>query len=202
MVFPGSRDELSLRRAARGDRRHLERFYEAHVDDLYAYLFYRVGRDATLAEEAVQETFARALQRLSSYDASRGSVRAWLRSLSRNVVRDLIKSHRRTRDLIDIWDRIDESLAQVFAALDRAPLPPELFGREETRELVSMAVANLPEKYRQVLVQKYVDGESVASLSQQMSLSEDAVKSLLARARRAFKETFAALGNELGRVPA
>ena len=36
-----------------GDRRAIERFYDAHVDGLYAFVFYRVGRDASLAEDVV-----------------------------------------------------------------------------------------------------------------------------------------------------
>ena len=92
-----------------------------------------------------------------------------------------------------MWDRIDETLAQVYAALDREPLTDEVIEREETRDLVNVTIAHLPERYRRVLEQKYVGGESLAELAQQMDVSEDAAKSMLARARRAFRDTFVAL---------
>jgi RNA polymerase sigma-70 factor (ECF subfamily) len=50
-----------LRAAQRGDREAIGRFYDEHVDGLYTFVFYRVGRDAALAEDDVQETFALAL---------------------------------------------------------------------------------------------------------------------------------------------
>lgn len=186
-------DELALRRVRRGDCRALKQFYEQHVDGLYAFVFYRVGRDETLAEDVVQETFLTALDRMDAYDAERGSVATWLCVLSRNVIRRNLKSHRRSQELQAMWDRIDETLAQVFAALDREPLTDEVIEREETRDLVNVTIAHLPDRYRKVLEQKYIGGESLADLAQQMDVSEDAAKSMLARARRAFRDTFVAL---------
>lgn len=92
-----------------------------------------------------------------------------------------------------MWDRIDETFAQVFAALDHEPLSDEVIAREETRDLVNVTIAHLPERYRAVLEQKYVGGDSMAELAARLEVSEDAAKSLLARARRAFRETFVAL---------
>ena len=46
-----------------------------------------------------------------------------------------------------MWNRIDSSLAELFSALDGGPLSDEMVAREETRELVSMTVANLPDRY-------------------------------------------------------
>ena len=186
-------DELALRRVRRGDASALEQFYEQHVDGLYAFVFYRVGHDKTIAEDVVQETFLTALDRMDAYDAERGSVATWLCVLSRNVIRRNLKSHRRSQELLAMWDRIDETLAQVYAALDREPLSDEVIEREETRDLVNVTIAHLPEKYRKVLEQKYVGGDSLADLAQQMDVSEDAAKSMLARARRAFRDTFIAL---------
>jgi RNA polymerase sigma-70 factor (ECF subfamily) len=189
-----------LRAAARGDAAAVGRFYDAHVDSLYAFVFYRVGRDATLAEDVVQETFARALGRVADYDPARGSVVAWLCTLSRNVIRDQLRSHRRSEELADTWERIDASLAQIFESLEDAPLPGDILERVETRALVNMTITHLPEQYRVVLARKYVDGDSLETLSKELGLSVDAVKSLLARARRAFRDTFATLGHAFSEV--
>ena len=186
-----TRGDLPAARA--GDRVAIGRLYDAHVDGLYAFVFYRVGRDAALAEDVVQETFALALSREAAYDPARGSVGSWLTTLSRNVIRDHLREHRRTDDLADAWERIDATLAQTFAAMAEHPLPGEVLERAETRDLVHMAVAHLPEQYRTALSRKYVDGESLETLAGELGLSIDATKSLLARARRAFRDTFATL---------
>jgi len=196
---PGAGSEV-LRAARAGDRTAIGRFYDTHVDGLYAFVFYRVGRDAALAEDVVQETFAIALSRTADYDADRGSLGTWLTILSRNVIRDHLRAHQRTDQLQATWERIDATLAQTFAAMAERPLPGEVLERAETRDLVHMAVANLPEQYRTALNRKYVDGESLETLAGELGISVDATKSLLARARRAFRETFAALSANLSEV--
>jgi RNA polymerase sigma-70 factor (ECF subfamily) len=180
-------------RVAGGDRAALRQLFSEQVDAVYAYVFYRVGGDPSLAEDATQETFARALDRAADYDPARGSVRAWLLTTSRNAVRDILRAHHRGNELAARWEQIDGTLAQIFAALDREPLSDEMIERGETRDLVNMAFANLPEKYRAVLAARYVEGDSVADLAGRHNLTDAAAKSLLARARRAFRETFAAL---------
>ena len=189
-----------LRAALDGDRDAIARFYDAHVDGLYTFVFYRVGRDAPLAEDVVQETFALALSRKADYDAARGSVGSWLTVLSRNVIRDHLRAHKRTDELAATWERIDATLAQTFAAMAERPLPGDVLERAETRDLVHMAVANLPEQYRNALTRKYVDGESLETLAGELGISVDATKSLLARARRAFRDTFATLSANLAEV--
>jgi RNA polymerase sigma-70 factor (ECF subfamily) len=193
---PGS----DLRAAQAGDRLAIGRFYDAHVDGLYAFVFYRVGRDAALAEDVVQETFTLALAKRETYDAARGSVASWLTVLSRNVIRDHLREHRRADALQTTWERIDATLAQTFAAMAERPLPGEVLERAETRDLVHMAVANLPEQYRTALTRKYVDGESLETLASELGISVDATKSLLARARRSFRDTFATLSAHFSEV--
>ncbi len=189
-----------LRAARSGDRQAIERFYEAHVDGLYTFVYYRVGRDTALAEDVVQETFTQALSKQAEYDAGRGSVGSWLTILSRNVIRDHLRDHKRSDELATTWDRIDATLAQTFAAMAERPLPGEVLERAETRDLVHMAVANLPEQYRNALTRKYVDGESLETLAGELGISVPATKSLLARARRAFRDTFSTLSTNLSEV--
>lgn len=192
--------DADLRAAAAGDREALARLYDAHVDGLYAFVFYRAGRDAALAEDIVQETFTAALVRVADYDSGRGSLASWLTTLSRNVIRDHLRSHRRAAETAERWDRIDVSLAQLYDALARTPLTDDVMARAETRDLVNMTIAHLPETYRTALAGKYVDGKSLEDLARDLGLSVDAAKSLLARARRAFKETFSTLGHALSEV--
>jgi RNA polymerase sigma-70 factor (ECF subfamily) len=58
---------------------------------------------------------------------------------------------------------------------------------------VHLAIAGLASNHREVLTRKYVHGDSLHDLGARLGISEDAVKSLLARARRAFRDAFAAI---------
>jgi RNA polymerase sigma-70 factor, ECF subfamily len=186
--------------AGRGQPAAIEQLFDQHADALYAFAFFRVGRDATLAEDIVQETLSLALAKTAEFDASRGSVAAWLINMSRNVIRDHVRQHRRGSQLAATWEKIDLSLSQVFAAMAEQPLPGDVLDRQETRDLVHMAIANLPPQYRTVLLRKYIDDASMTVVAQELGISEDATKSLLARARRAFRDAFFAISNEFAEV--
>lgn len=202
-------DAERLSKARAGDDAAIVDLYERHVAGLWAFVFYRVGRDPVLCEDVVQETFLLALERSGAdarvtqpgspsvkparFDPERGSLGGWLCGLSRNVIRKHLRAIRRGHELGQRWERIDATLAQTFSNLDTIPLSDELLEREETRDLVQMTIANLPDDYRDALERKYVRGESLRELAIAHACSESAAKSMLARARRAFKNAFAAL---------
>ncbi len=52
---------------------------------------------------------------------------------------------------------------------------------------------HLPSRYARALEMKYVNGNSVFEIAQDLGLSEKAAESLLTRARNAFKDRFRAL---------
>lgn len=187
------REAEAFARARAGDAAAIATVYEAQVEALWAFVFYRVGRDPILCEDVVSETFLIALERGEDFDPKRGSLRAWLQQLSRNVVRKHRRAIERGRELSQTWAHIDATLVQVFQGLEQAPLGDEVLAREETRDLVNMTIANLPDDYRDALERKYLGGESMRELAARFDLSEAAAKSLLARARRAFREAFVSI---------
>lgn len=185
-----------LRAVAQGDASALRRFYEACVDALYTFVFYRVGKDPALAEDVVQETFLTAMQRHGDFDADRGTLRGWVCQLSRNVIRSHLKAHRRHAE-IDMWDRVDHKLVTAFERMEREALADDVLEQREVQDLVHMAMGHLADHHRRLLERKYLEDATLADLSVELGVSEDAVKSMLARARRAFREAFQTLGRSL-----
>ncbi len=188
-------DAALLRTAAAGDSSALARLYAAHVDSLYAFAFYRAGRDPAIAEDIVHDTLLDALRNAPLFDPARGPLRAFLLTRARNVARTHLRDHHRSHALAAAWDQREATLAQIFQALGGSPAGDELLAREETRELVHLAIAGLATNHRHALTRKYLHGDSIELLGQQLGVSDDAAKSLLARARRAFRDAFDALRN-------
>ena len=170
----------------------LETWFNLHADAVYGFAFYRVGRNADLAAEVTQETFTRAMGRLDAFDPDRGPMVSWLCTMSRNCIRDVLRQ-RGHQPLAALWDSVDRSLLRMGAELDRTPMSVEVAESKETQDLVGMTLANLPEHYRVVLQAKYMDDKTLQQIAAERSVSVDAVKGLLKRARKAFKQTFAAL---------
>jgi len=176
-----------------GDPQALAAWFTDHVDAVYAFVFYRVGRDRDLAADVTQSTFAKALEQLDRYDPERGTMATWLRLLSRNVIRDTLTAHRKAAQLQTTWDNVDTSLRRIYENMDSELLPDEALERAETRSLVGMALANLPPQYREVLEAKYMDDHSLNEIATRHATTLDSVKSMLRRARAAFRDTFLTL---------
>jgi RNA polymerase sigma-70 factor (ECF subfamily) len=186
-------DAALLRAAAAGDPGAVTRLYAAHVDALYAFAFYRAGRDPALAEDIVHDTLLDALRHAPQFEPSRGDLRAFLLMRLRNVARASLRDHHRSHALATAWDQREATLVQIFQSLEGAPPGDELLARAETRELVHLAIAGLADNHRVALTRKYLHGDTLEALGQRLGVSDDAAKSLLARARRAFRDAFAAL---------
>ena len=178
-----------------GDPAALQSWFDQHVDGLYGFIYYRVGNDAQAAADVTQATFERALEKLGEFDPGRGSMATWLRITSRNLIRDHLKVCKRNVPLEALWSRLDSVLESHFSEIDDRQLPDEVLEAGETRELVSMTLANLPNKYREVLDAKYLEEQSLESIAAARGTSIDSVKAMLRRARAAFRATFQTLAD-------
>jgi len=179
----------------------VERWFLRHADALYTFAYYRVGRDDALAEDIVQETFLTALGRIEEYDPGRGAMLPWLTYTARNCIRTALRRRGLASPVGDAWEAIDAKLAAAFRRLDAAPLPDEAVQRRETAELVQMALANIPEKYRLALRSHYCRDRSLEEIAAAQGTTSSAVKSLLHRARLAFKAAFQTIAGSLEQGP-
>jgi RNA polymerase sigma-70 factor, ECF subfamily len=188
------------RRALAGDADAVKALADAVLEPLYRFCLYRVGRNAHLCEEVVQEVLVRALRDLERYDPTRSAdnVFPWLTGLARNEISRVLSRERSMVSLEALWARMDQELLDLYDRLESEPLADDVLIREETRELVNATMSQLPPHYRQALEAKYVDGQSVRDLAEWGRTTEKAVESQLTRARKAFKATFLTLCRNLG----
>jgi RNA polymerase sigma-70 factor (ECF subfamily) len=161
--------------AQRGDAEAFGQIYDAYVDSIYRYLYYRVGSHA-LAEDLTSETFLRALRRIDSFTWQGKDIGAWFVTIARNLVTDHVKSSRfrlevTTADMLDA-DRADDGIEE------------EVLGRLQSAVLLD-AIRQLKAEQQECIVLRFLQGLSVAETSAVMRRSEGAVKQLQLRAVRA-----------------
>ncbi len=77
-----------------------------------------VTRDPALADDVAQEAFLRAWRAASTYDSVRGSVAAWLLTITRNVAIDAVRARRATPSDDDELDRLVQSTLGAAAGHD------------------------------------------------------------------------------------
>ena len=176
---------------------------QAALGPLYRFCFYRLGRNRHLCEEVVQETLVRAIRQLGDYEPERaeGRIFPWLVGLARNEIRRTLAHENAAASLETLWNRMDGQLRDLYARLESEPYGDEVLAREETREMVGATMSQLPPRYRETLEAKYLGGKSVRTLAADWGISEKAVESQLARARKAFRTVFVALAQNLNVEP-
>jgi RNA polymerase sigma-70 factor (ECF subfamily) len=81
--------------------------------------------------------------------------------------------------------------------LDTTVFPEELLERKETAELVRMALTHLPFRYQVALRRRYFEELSLHEMAALEGSSEGAMKVLLHRARKAFRDAFETISASL-----
>ncbi|MGE0626595.1 MAG: sigma-70 family RNA polymerase sigma factor [Hyphomicrobiaceae bacterium] len=135
----------------------------------------RILGDHSEAEDAVQEAFLRLWQSGDGLEFGASGARPWLRRVVSNLCIDRIRAGRRT----EVTDEIPEL----------ETLPDQLTGIEEGElaARVEAALNALPERQRQALVLFHYEGLSQIEVGAALGISDEAVESLLSRARRALR---------------
>jgi len=175
----------------------IERWFLRNADAVYTFVFYRLGRDEELATDVVQQTFTTALEKIEEYDPQRGTMLAWLTTLSRNCIRQALRQAGRFEGHCDLWENVDRTLLAAYGKIATLALPEHAVERAETAELVQMALSSIPGNYQQVLRQRYYQDRPVKEIACTCGMTEGAVKSLLHRARLAFKTAFQTLAESM-----
>jgi RNA polymerase sigma-70 factor (ECF subfamily) len=130
-----------------------------------AAIAYTVLGDHQLAEDAAQESFARALVRIKSL-RERAKFAPWLAAICRNVAKDMVSSKAKQVRKKDI------------SQVDKAENP------DENYRAVRRAIEQLPESTKELVVLRYYDGLSYEQISSVLGISKASINGKLTRAKR------------------
>ncbi len=129
------------------------------------------------AEDAVSAAFARAYERRATFDVRRGSLPVWLGAIVRNEVTDRLRGRtRRPTAPLDAGAEIagDDDVAGAAE-------------RGETQARLMAALAQLPERDRQIVAWRFGYGLTNREIARRMGADERVVSVWLLRAMRRLK---------------
>lgn len=135
----------------------------------------RMLRDDAEAEDVAQEAFLRLWRTSATLEVGTAGVRPWLRRVVSNLCIDRLRGSARQTVTDEVPEQIEEP-----RQLDRLE-------RQELSGKVDAALKALPERQRLALTLFHFEGMSQSEVASVMGISDEAVESLLARARRALK---------------
>jgi RNA polymerase sigma-70 factor (ECF subfamily) len=176
MTTAGARGQSPVRQVDRRiDDGTLTQLYDEHAAVLLGYARRLTAGDEQRAEDAVQETMLRAWRHPEAFREGRGSPRAWLMTVVRNIVVDDVRARRArpTEVAGDQTERLVEPADDIEAAVQSWT--------------VTEALTSLSPSHRAVLVATYYRGLSVAEAAEELGIPAGTVKSRTYYALRALQ---------------
>lgn len=167
-------DAVLVAQVAAGESGAFAVLVSRHVAAISGIARRMLGDDAE-AEDVTQEAFLKLWRLGGGLVVDANGVRPWLRRVVSNLAIDRIRSRRRME--------VTDDLPEVPVAADQLAV---LEG-EATAARVDQVLQALPERQRLALTLFHFEGLSQREVAASMSISDEAVESLLARARRGLK---------------
>ena len=174
-----------MARLAQGDRDALTPLVERHYGRLYRIaLGYLRQRDDAL--DVVQEAFVKAFQAAGRWDGS-ADAGPWLSRITVNLAIDRWRRNRRRGQTFSPLAEGDH--LEVLA--DTGPAPDRGVMRREASDRLSLALQELPERQRAIVVLRHYQELSLEEIATTLGMSLGTVKSSLHRALHRMRATLA-----------
>ncbi len=159
----------------------LRALHDQHAHALWSFVVRLTGGDRARAEDVVQETLLRAWRSPQLVDESRGSARGWLFTVARRIV-------------IDEWRTARSRHEVVTDTVPERPVEADATDRIVDHQVVTAALRTLSPDHREVLLECYLRGASVAEAAATLGIPPGTVKSRTHYALRALRLALEEMG--------
>lgn len=181
-------EEALLARYAQGDRMAARVLVLRLSPRLLSYVS-RLLRDRAEAEDVVQEALLRLWRMAPDWRSGEARVTTWLYRVATNLVTDRLRAGQRRR-----LSALDEAAEPA----DDAPGAVARLIEADRMAALDAALASLPERQRQAVILRHLEGLSNPEIATILEIGVEAVESLTARGKRALAAALAGQRAELG----
>jgi RNA polymerase sigma-70 factor, ECF subfamily len=161
-----------------GDQNAMAALYDRYSSIVYSVAL-RVLSDTGAAEDVLQDVFMQLWRNPSAFDASRGSLGAWLAVIARNRAIDALRKRRPESDIEDTVISVETDMANEA---DRA----------RSAEKVRGILRSMPPAQRSALEMAYFEGlthtEIAAKTGEPLGTIKTRIRAGLTTLRKAFQE--------------
>lgn len=163
------------------DEKTFRLFYNQYYKQVFNFI-YRKTKKYHLAEELTQDTFIDFLDALRDF-RYQSSLKTFIFSIAKNKTIDWMRKKKIKTFIFSMFpDYVIEGLKVV--------LMDEEIEKKALTKKIAHVFSKLPNDYRKILRQKYIEEVKVDQIAQDFSLGFKATESLLFRARKAFMKIF------------
>jgi RNA polymerase sigma-70 factor (ECF subfamily) len=167
-------DEIIVQRVRTGDLNAFAQLYERYKTNIYAYC-HRLLQNQSSAEDALQNTFLKAYQSISTLDDP-AAFKYWLFKIARNEVYTILRKSKSNGhiksldDAEDIWD-------------EETPFSKAV--QTNTVDIIQQLLGQLKTEYREVLILREYEQLTYVEIAALTGDTESSVKSRIFKARKA-----------------
>ena len=158
-----------VEQAQAGDSQAFARLYDAYVERVSRYIYFRVAEERDM-EDLVSQVFLKAWEKLDHYQPGRSPFIAWLYTIARNLVIDHYRTKKNTLPL-------DEAIAMP----SDVEMPDDAVQLHFDLEAMRDALQALSKDQQQALILKYIAGLPNDSIAKVMNKQEGTVRGLQMR---------------------
>lgn len=152
-------------------------------------LAHRMLGDRAEAEDVTQEAMLKLWKMAPDWEPGRGQVSTWLYRVTSNLCTDRLRSRK---------GRGPVPLDAVAEPPDDGPGREEALHLQERAAALEDALLTLPERQRQAVILRHLEGLANPEIAEVMDISVEAVESLTARGKRALAAVLARQKTMLG----
>ena len=173
--------EAIVSRCQAGSSDSFAKLYDLFINPIYKYIFFRVGRGE--AEDLTELVFLKTWENIRSYKSGTSSFSSWIFRIAHNIVVDHYRSKRPEEQL----DEQFQDFRREANAMDRAH-------RRFDKDLLTHAMKELNDNYRQIIILKYVNDLSNDEIAAITGRSHAALRILQFRALRSLRQVLERMG--------
>ncbi len=174
-----------IQEVLKGDQNAFAEIVELYQDKLYRVCYRMLGNKHE-AEDIAQEAFVRAFVNIHTFDTNR-KFSTWLYRIGTNLCIDRIRK-KKPDYFLDAEVAGTEGLNMYSQIASTEEIPEEEVLKMEMQERVQYEISRLPDKYRAVIVLKYMEDLPLQEISDILDMPLGTVKTRIHRGREALRK--------------
>lgn len=172
-------DDHFVLKAIRGEQGAFKKLMDKYQKPLYYHVL-KMVKNHEQVEDIVQESFMKAFSNLSSYNTNY-AFSTWLYRITTNHTIDYLRKKKLKTRSIDEPVKAKDGEMQ-FQVVGNSETDRKII-RKERKQILTDAILNLPDKYREVIEMRHLEELSYQEISDQLDLPLGTVKAHIFRAR-------------------
>lgn len=153
--------------------------YNTYIDEIYRYIYLRIGLAPGIAEDITQEVF---IDVYKGFDKFKGlcSERTWVFKIAKNKLYNYYRKQYKR----NVESSVETELHEQF--YDPLQDVEALIEKSYDSNFVLECLNNLPQHYKIALMLKYIDGKRVSEIACILDKSNKSIDNILHRAKLMF----------------